>query len=527
VQVTANGNQRFLVDVSLTITGRVAVRVDKVPAGNVPVLSAADLVVEEGVAAHTLPVAEAVPAPNGGERQPKKKPGVPIDREVSRARGGIAKHLLPLGILLLFLLSVVAHDLIVILTQPAEQAVADDSLVDPEPYLAIRFHDGPKESDNKMPIPTMRFGLVMLREKDPDHPDRLKKLTFDEWGRTNNTCLRVDGEDFLFGHDDGTWIEREAKLEGETAGRPRDGLASSWELPDSEIRVTQEVEIVPGEQSRRLDTCLVRYTIENRDKQPHRVGIRFLLDTFIGANDGVPFTIPGASGLCDTQKRFDRAADVPDFIQALERDDPRNPGTVAYLQFRIGEHVESPDRVTLGGWPNGDLRKFGVPQARAQLTKWNVPFISMALAHRIDPNASPDSAVTMYWDELPLEPGKKRVVGFAYGLGNVDTRESAGHLLLTVGGRLVRDGEFTLTALVHNPQPGERLTLSLPPGFATIEGAEEQDVPPIPPGAARPDSPVTWRIRAGNDGKYELTVHSNKGAKQKLPVRIHTRGVFD
>jgi hypothetical protein len=371
----------------------------------------------------------------------------------------------------------------------------------------------------------------MLREKDPEHPDRLKKLTFDEWGRTNNTCVRVDGEEFLFGHPPGTWIEMKARLEGATDGRPRDGLASSWQLPESEIRVTQEVEIVPGEQSRRLDTCLVRYTIENRDEQPHRVGLRFLLDTFIGANDGVPFTIPGASGLCDTLKQFDRASDVPDFIQALERDDPQNPGTVAYLQFRIGAQVESPNRVTLGGWPNGELRRFGYPGAQSQLTKWNVPFLSMKeldrLAQRINQHANFDSAVTMYWDEQPLEPGKKRLVGFTYGLGDVDTRESAGHLLLTVGGRLVRDGEFTLTALVHNPQPGERLTLSLPPGFATLEGAEEQDVPPVPVGAARPDSPVTWRIRAGNDGKYELAVHSNKGAKQKLPLTIHTRGVFD
>ncbi len=82
-----------------------------------------------------------------------------------------------------------------------------------------------------MPVPTMRFGLVMLREKDPKHPDRLKKLTFDEWGRTNNTCLRVDGKDYLFGQPPGTWFEMKGKLAGETAGRPRDGFASSWFLP--------------------------------------------------------------------------------------------------------------------------------------------------------------------------------------------------------------------------------------------------------------------------------------------------------
>jgi hypothetical protein len=98
---------------------------------------------------------------------------------------------------------------------------------------------------------------------------------------------------------------------------------------------------------------------------------------------------------------------------------------------------------------------------------------------------------------------------------------------LTVGGRLVRNGEFTLTALVHKPQAGEKLTLKLPRGFSIVEGEAEQTVPPVPAGATRPDSPVTWRLRAGGDGKYELAVQSNKGAKQKLPLTIRTRGVFD
>jgi hypothetical protein len=415
--------------------------------------------------------------------------------------------------------------------RPAEADGA--ALVDPDPFLAIRFHDGPKEADDRMPIPTMRFGLVMLREKDPAHPERLKKLTFDEWGRTNNTCLRVDGSDFLFGQPPGVWLEMKGALKGERAGRPRDGLFSSWRLPDPHLEVTQEVEIIPGEQSRRLDTCLVLYTLENKDTRPHQVGIRFMLDTYIGANDGVPFTIPGATGLCDTSMKFDRPNNVPDFIQALEKDDLRNPGTVAYLQFRIGSQVESPTRVTLGGWPNQELQQFG-PQyhnALSQLTRWDVPFISMKeldrLARGIGRRADRDSAVTMYWNERELAPGKDRVVGFTYGLGSVDTSESEGHLLLTVGGQLVRKGEFTLTALVHNPQPGERLTLILPSGFHLLEGHAEQEVPEVPAAAERTDSPVTWRIRAGDDGRYELVVRSNRGARETKHVSIRPSGFFD
>jgi len=239
----------------------------------------------------------------------------------------------------------------------------------------------------------------------------------------------------------------------------------------------------------------------------------------------VPFTIPGASDLCDTKKEFSTAAKVPDFIQAQEKDDLRNPGTVAYLQFRIGKNVESPERVLLGGWPNPALQEVGIRTTRAQLTGWEVPFIS--IKERVGRKIANDSAVTMYWNERELKAGDTRTVGFAYGLGSVDTRESGGHLLLTVGGRLVRHGEFTLTALVHNPKSGEKLTLELPKGFSLVEGDKEQKVPPVPANASRPDSPVTWRLRAGEDGKHDLSVRSSTGAKQKLRLSIRTRGVFD
>ncbi len=553
VQVTANGGQRFLVEVTLSVAGRMAVRVHQTPEAvaldldqafvGVPVLTAADVVSQIETVPEVVPVtAEAPAARHDHEDGFARK----VSRIRQRSSSGATKHLLPLGILALLLLAVLAHDVWIVSRSPGAKN-SEAALVDPNPYLAIRFHDGPKEADREkdpMRDPTMRFGLVMLREKDPAHPERLKKLTFDEWGRTNNTVLRVDGKDYLFGQpnplhkgfdDDappGEWIEMKAKLPGERAGRPRDGLASSWWLPNSKLKVTQEVEIVPGEQSRRLDTCLVRYLIENRDTRGHKVGLRFMLDTFIGANDGVPFLIPGEMGLCDSRKKFAGPA-VPDFIQALEKDNPRNPGTVAYLQFRIGENIESPEKVTLGGWPNSELRQFGkkYEAALSQLTGWDVPFLSMKeldrLARGIGKRADYDSAVTMYWEEKELADHKGRLVGFTYGLGNVDASESGGHLLLTVGGRLVRNGEFTLTALVHKPQAGEKLTLKLPPGFALVEGEAEQTVPPLPPGATRPDSPVTWRLRAGGDGKYELSVRSSKGAQQKLPLTIRTRGVFD
>ena len=98
---------------------------------------------------------------------------------------------------------------------------------------------------------------------------------------------------------------------------------SIWVCDDQKIKVTQFVELVRGEQSRLLDTCRVRYRIENLPNGAERqVGIRFLLDTFIGGNDGVPFTIPGDSDLCDTKKDLPleaRDKNIPAFLQRWQK----------------------------------------------------------------------------------------------------------------------------------------------------------------------------------------------------------------
>ena len=267
---------------------------------------------------------------------------------------------------------------------PAAEKVVDNGALDPEDkgqgtkvppaaekavdngaYVIVQAHNRTiRKGEDLTPDggiflrPTMRFGLLMAREKDPKNKDKNKKLTFDPWGRSNNTCLHIDGEEILFGDARGTWVTQDRPLpQAKEIKTPLGSFESVWQFRD--VEVTQHVEVVRGGQSQRLDTCLVQYTLaDKRQSGPTRqVGFRFLLDTFIGANDGVPFTIPGRGRLCDTMQAFDTPPAVPDFIEALEKDDLKDPGTVAHLQFRLGKRLEAPTRVFLGGWPNGALRR--------------------------------------------------------------------------------------------------------------------------------------------------------------------------
>lgn len=98
-----------------------------------------------------------------------------------------------------------------------------------------------------------------------------KKIVYDDKGETNSTLVRADGKDFIFGSAQGRWQSKLAPLDKGPDGKERRGNRSIWIL--GKIAVTQIVEIVPSS-TEKLDTCLVRYEIENNDDLPHEVGLR-------------------------------------------------------------------------------------------------------------------------------------------------------------------------------------------------------------------------------------------------------------
>ncbi|HEV3263517.1 MAG TPA: hypothetical protein VG013_42165 [Gemmataceae bacterium] len=505
VTLMSNGNQRFVVPVALVIGA------GSRPARPQPVYLAEPELITTGVQrAPLIPVFAPEPEPWRGSA-----PAAPAALPVGPRRPLPAwAYLLPTALLAMTLLGLVVRD---ILVKP-KAAAADDGLVDPEPRIAIRLHDGKKgdELDKLVPEPSMRFGLVMLDPGNTDAKAPPKRLTFDEWGRTNNTCLLLDGQERLFGSPPGRWLEQSTDSWKDDRGRRRGGARSVWVWDDKKVQVTQFVELVPGEQSGLLDTCLVRYRIENRDAAEHRVGIRLMLDTYIGGNDGVPFTIPGEPDLCTDSKEFEEGK-IPDFIQALEHEDLAHPGTVAHLKLKLGDK-EPPSRVTLGAWPDDNLQRLrSIAEAKGPNTLWRVPVLPMKTLWPYD------SAVVIYWNDKPLPAHGSREVGVAYGLGSVS---SSGKLLMTIDGTFKPGGDLTVTALVSNPAAGETLTLSVPEGFR-IDGDATQTIPDLTPDSASRNRPVTWRLKAGPVGRHDLEVRSSAGAAQTKTVTIKASSIFD
>jgi hypothetical protein len=497
VTVVANGRQKFVVPVRLQVTPP--------ENGGFPMAAPAPRV--SRLTPTPIPVAETVPLFDEDEDTPPLVVRVP-----RRDRNAHWLHVTPLALLLFALLVILVVDA-VRERSPSRSVTAGEfeagEPLDNKNYLRVDF------SDPSLPF---RFG-ISVPPANPDEPP--KQLTFHPQGLSNNACLRVDGQyELLFGLPPGR-PGREHRSPRPRVEEPNRAWSATWDYPEQGIRVTQHVRIRRADQTGKYETCLVRYRLENIGKQPRLVGLRFMLDTFIGTNDGVPFTIPGRSGLCDTMLQFATPQEIPDFIQALETDDLQRPGTVAHLTLKVRDpqgKLELPSRVLLGAWPDARLQeKLGDRRPLGPVTKWEVPLASLKLLN--------DSAVVIYWDEKELLPGpaNAREMAFAYGLGRMASTEGqgAGKLGLTVGGDFRPGGEFTVTALVSEPDPGQMAILTLPGGLQLADG----DAARLVPTGGR-FNPVTWKVRAERRGDYTITVKSGN-VSQSQKVRITDKSFLD
>jgi hypothetical protein len=497
IVVTTNGNQRFVVPVTLVIGENWKFTAPSAPNGAVTGVALASPITPE-----ENPFSQALIASRTGP-PPKARDGLP---------GWI--HALPATSLVLALAIVVLCDAMSTpakdtdkplpaelierpsAKEPGKTVVPGFSdLIDTEPRIQIGYN-----SQNE------RFGIVSLKEHDPKMPERYKRLTSSELGANNNTCIRINGSDFLFGWPPG-------KLKNRTHDRSRHSWVTVWEYPVEDVEVTQSVMLVPGDQHL-LDTCLVRYTVRNRSSIRKTIGLRVMLDTYIGSDDGVPFSVPGrkpplVDDLCVLQK-----LEIPDYIQALERPDPANPGTVAHLGlkgFTLPDvALEEPAEVVICRWPK---------EAGGQYARWKWEFEPI---NKVPTDK--DSCVVLYWFAQMMNEGETREMAFTYGLNAISSEESTqGPKLGLYAPARVRAGdEFTATVYVKRPQADKPVELVLPAGFTLLGGEPAQAVKP-----GGEYSQVSWRVRTGATGQYTLTA-SHGGVRVKRDVSVvNKKSIFD
>jgi hypothetical protein len=274
------------------------------------------------------------------------------------------------------------------------------------------------------------------------------------------------------------------------------------EYHHEQVRVTQYVQIVPGANNV-LDTVLIYYTAKNTGTAPQKIGIRVMLDTFIGNNDGVPFTVPGEEGFVTTKAEYE-ADKVPDYVEVIENpDSSSDPGTIA--------------RVGLKGLRWGDVElldpeKVRICQFPGKFVKWDWD------VQPIGKGKGADSCVAVYWPEKDVAAKGTMHVAMTYGLGKLEISEK---LAISLP-RSARPGKaFVVTAYIYGATKGQTVKLDLPAGVELVEGSAEQAVAED---AKR--TQVFWKVRAPREGNFPISATSGRARAQPVNISVQNKSIF-
>src|SRR5690606_13411757 len=154
------------------------------------------------------------------------------------------------------------------------------------------------------------------------------------------TTIRIDGYDYVFGGTTETRAGRRG-MYGTRISGPQivagNSIATTWRFGD--IEATQILSIVRSTTTGSLDTAKITYIVTNLGSTPHQVGLRMMLDTMLGSNDGAPFRAGDKAITTDTVYRL---AEIPRFVQAF--DSLSNPSVTSQATL-IGADATPPDRV--------------------------------------------------------------------------------------------------------------------------------------------------------------------------------------
>jgi hypothetical protein len=328
-----------------------------------------------------------------------------------------------------------------------------------------------------------------------------QRITYGNDGSTNHTVVRIDDQIMIWGQgQQGQWVSRRVPLGNGPFGKKRIGTKSTWVL--NKIHITQSIEVVPSKvppksppgTKRRLDTCLIRYDIENKDDRPHSVGIRTMLDMLIVNNDGALFASPTThpNKILNGVELRDKA--VPEYLQVLQIPNLQNPGFVAHFTFKLGSRLIGPDRVVMTNLGAG----FG---------QWDIPA-----------QMAGDSAIGVFFSPRKIKGHGKVELAYAYGQGIASNPENEGKVSLALGGSFAPGKLFDVTAYIDEPVEGQTLALELPAGMELVEG---KAVHPVPvPDANRATSVVLWKARVLKTGRFTLKVHSSNGVTYTRTITI-------
>ncbi|HZQ08546.1 MAG TPA: zinc ribbon domain-containing protein [Anaerolineae bacterium] len=374
--------------------------------------------------------------------------------------------------------------------------------ITPQPLPPTPPPDPPNPIVQMHIAPDGRFGFSTTIGDPTNSLDDNKPLTYRKEnsddpadGHTNSLLVWVDGDTPGFGSAGGNWTTPP------TVTADGSAMQASWEY--KQIIFSEKIAVVVNPTTNRLGIFRIEYQAENTDSVAHDVGLRLMLDTLIGNDDGVPFILPNQTGVVTAPLDLS-GAQIPDSFKVFEPNDPEHPdinnaGVIA--QFTLaGEDATRPDRLLLSSWCHVDWAWDYLQQVGG-----NGPDFTQCQGKGPHDDKK-DSAVGLFWNAQPLNAGEIRTWVVYYGLGEFQQPTITSNLRLDqIAPQYNVGDQFYVTALIQNPSAEQSVRIEVPHEFTILDSALEQPVTQ----AGLAFTQVSWRLRAEtpvNDAQIRVTL---------------------
>ncbi|RCW51502.1 MULTISPECIES: hypothetical protein [unclassified Halanaerobium] len=217
---------------------------------------------------------------------------------------------------------------------------------------------------------------------------------------TSYTTLWINNKKYIFGGK----TERRAGNNGnygEIITPPTvegDSIITRSKFGD--IIVEQILSIVKSSTTGLPDTGQIKYRIINNSKEEQKIGLRIMLDTMLGENDGAPFRL--GTDAVTTDKLYYKK-ELNNFWQAF--DSLAAPQVTSQGTF-LGPDVTPPDKVYFADWGSlaDGIWDFDFNPGQEFIRKGEYEI---------------DSAIAMFWVPEKIPAGESKTYITKYGLGGI------------------------------------------------------------------------------------------------------------
>lgn len=309
---------------------------------------------------------------------------------------------------------------------------------------------------------------------------------------TSYTTVRIDNQDYIFGSESKKTQRRTGKkaLYGKVLSQINDGESIVTSVQFDKVIATQTLRFFRSPSTRVKDNVLISYTIQNLDNTAHEIGIRIMLDTKLGRNDGAPFRIGSQEITSELQLNKNQLEDY-----WMTFDNLSTPNVIAQGTLKLNDlQISPPDKLLLSNW--GTLVD----------NPWEVPYQEGRSFIR-EGELEKDTALGLYWLPETIEPSSSRSIKTLYGLGEISLSAGELSLGLTAPKSIPVHSEDTYLIMAYIYNSGgfdahqTKLEFELPKGVKIVSG-ESNYIHPILKSGETLQIPI--KIALGNNIKPGL-----------------------